>query len=61
MRTDADWLVLPPISTKGLTAADVDDLTTSTRDTMLKTLVEMSTKNRSALDSGNAMATAVEI
>lgn len=34
--------VLDPISTKGLTAADVDQLTTSTRDKMLQTLNELS-------------------
>jgi hypothetical protein len=30
--------VLQPISTKGLTAADVDDLTRETREKMLKVL-----------------------
>ncbi|KAB2578503.1 Phospholipid/glycerol acyltransferase [Lasiodiplodia theobromae] len=33
--------VLPPIPTKGLTAADVDRLTTETRESMLRTLQEL--------------------
>ncbi|PGH23631.1 hypothetical protein AJ80_02237 [Polytolypa hystricis UAMH7299] len=33
--------VLPPIPTKGLTPADVDELTTSTREKMLAVLTEM--------------------
>ncbi|OMP83950.1 putative 1-acyl-sn-glycerol-3-phosphate acyltransferase [Diplodia seriata] len=33
--------VLPPIHTKGLTAADVDRITTQTRDSMLKSLQEL--------------------
>ncbi|MCJ1374234.1 1-acylglycerol-3-phosphate O-acyltransferase [Loxospora ochrophaea] len=33
--------VLPPISTKGLTVADVEDLTRTTRDLMLKELMEL--------------------
>ena len=33
--------VLPPISTKGLTPADVDSLTRDTRERMLKTLEEL--------------------
>lgn len=59
------WLtldaVLPPIATKDLTSADVDNLTTSTRESMLKTLAEMSRKNTSELDAGKATATAIEI
>ncbi|RJE25167.1 acyltransferase [Aspergillus sclerotialis] len=55
--------VLPPIITKDLTSADVDSLTVSTRESMLKTLTEMSHKNTSDLDAGKttATATAVEI
>lgn len=34
-------VVLPPIPTSHLTAADVDDLTRTTRDLMLKELVEL--------------------
>lgn len=36
------WItVLPPIPTKSLTAADVDDLTRTTRDAMLDALVSV--------------------
>jgi lysophosphatidate acyltransferase len=38
--------VLPPISTKGLTAADVDHLTQFTRDLMLKELIALTAKAR---------------
>lgn len=61
------WLtpatVLPPIITKDLTPTDVDRLTVSTRESMLKTLAEMSHKNTSDLNAGKsaATATAVEI
>ena len=34
-------IVLPPIPTRGLTAADVDNLTKTTRDKMLSELVEL--------------------
>ncbi|KAL6234987.1 hypothetical protein BDW75DRAFT_150336 [Aspergillus navahoensis] len=54
--------VLPPISTEGLTAADVDKLTTSTRDSMLKTLLELS--NAEPADpssSSKGQSTAVEL
>lgn len=33
--------VLPPISTKGLTSADVDDLTSRTRDAMVTELITL--------------------
>ena len=33
--------VLPPIPTKSLTAADVDDLTRTTRDAMLNALISV--------------------
>jgi lysophosphatidate acyltransferase len=36
--------VLDPIPTEGLTTADVDELTRSTRDLMLKELVALSEK-----------------
>ncbi|KAL4889209.1 hypothetical protein BDV59DRAFT_121408 [Aspergillus ambiguus] len=52
--------VLPPISTEGMTSADVDNLTKSTRESMLKTLLEMSAPEQAA-DSTNAKSTAVEI
>nr|KMM65694.1 AtaAp [Coccidioides posadasii RMSCC 3488] len=45
--------VLPPISTKSLTAADVDDLAVKTRESMLETLMEMH-KSREALANGTA-------
>jgi len=38
--------VLKPIETKGLTPADVDDLTRDTRDLMLKELVSLTSKER---------------
>ncbi|KAK0646646.1 hypothetical protein B0T16DRAFT_330233 [Cercophora newfieldiana] len=38
--------VLDPISTKGLTAADVDDLTRSTRELMLKELISLTEEAR---------------
>ena len=34
-------LVLPPVSTQGLTAADVDELTRTTREKMLEALVAL--------------------
>lgn len=40
--TDTGYIVLPPISTKGLTPADVDDLTRSTRERMLAAIVSLS-------------------
>lgn len=36
------YLVLPPISTKNLTPADVDDLTRSTREHMLAAIISLS-------------------
>lgn len=56
-------LVLPPISTAGLTASDVDNLTKSTQESMLKTLVEMSEKQKdgSKAPSAAGISTAVEI
>ncbi|PLB33945.1 1-acylglycerol-3-phosphate O-acyltransferase SLC1 [Aspergillus candidus] len=55
--------VLPPIPTEGLTAADVDKLTTSTRESMLKTLLEMSNGSAAEADTAraNGTSTAVEI
>ncbi|KAH0490633.1 hypothetical protein TgHK011_002093 [Trichoderma gracile] len=38
--------VLPPIETKNLTSADVDELTQSTRDLMLKELISLTEKAR---------------
>lgn len=37
--TDLNLIVLPPISTAHLTAADVEELTRTTREKMLKALV----------------------
>ncbi|KAM5454263.1 1-acylglycerol-3-phosphate O-acyltransferase [Microsporum audouinii] len=62
--------VLPPISTKGLTAADVDSLTQSTRQSMLDAMVEMDrmrkvkdiTSTQVAMEASRASrSTAVEI
>ncbi|OKL60990.1 hypothetical protein UA08_03641 [Talaromyces atroroseus] len=55
--------VLPPIETKDLQTADVDKLTTDTRDTMLKTLTELSHKSeeqKEELDGGST-STAVDL
>jgi lysophosphatidate acyltransferase len=55
--------VLPPIETKELSNADVDDLAQSTRELMLKTLAELSGQNEQEVD-GTALrgsSTAVEI
>lgn len=41
--------VLPPIQTKGLTAANVDDLTRDTREAMLKALKEMAQEPESKM------------
>ncbi|OJJ50536.1 hypothetical protein ASPZODRAFT_148029 [Penicilliopsis zonata CBS 506.65] len=54
--------VLPPISTKGLTAADVNELTKSTQEMMLSTLVEMSHAEKSEITTApNAVSSAIEI
>ena len=48
-------VVLPPIPTIGLTAADVNKLTTDTRDAMLKALKEISiTVSQEVQDAGDA-------
>ena len=38
--------VLKPIDTKGLTAADVEDLTRDTRNSMLREIVSLTSKSR---------------
>ncbi|RDW90510.1 1-acylglycerol-3-phosphate O-acyltransferase SLC1 [Aspergillus mulundensis] len=54
--------VLPPISTEGLTAEDVDKLTTSTRESMLKNLLELSNAEPADLPASHkGQSTAVEI
>lgn len=55
--------VLPPISTKGLTPADVDNLARTTREAMLKCLAEMSNKDEREVDATvrNGKSSAVEI
>ncbi|KAL2872622.1 1-acylglycerol-3-phosphate O-acyltransferase SLC1 [Aspergillus lucknowensis] len=55
--------VLPPISTEGLTPADVDKLTASTRESMLKNLLEISNAEQVDVPSSlrNGKSTAVEI
>ena len=56
--------MLPPISTSGMNASDVDDLTHSTREAMFKTLVEMADANKTdgvKLHVDGASTTAVEI
>lgn len=44
-----------------MTAADVDNLTKSTRESMLKTLLEMSSPEDVDNSNSNAKTTAVEI
>lgn len=67
--TNSNGVVLPPISTKGLTTADVDSLVQNTRQSMLEAMVEMD-KMRKIKDIANsqaeeapraARATAIEI
>ncbi|KAJ5473513.1 20S cyclosome subunit (BimA/Nuc2/Cdc27) [Penicillium sp. IBT 31633x] len=55
--------VLPPIQTQDLTSADVDKLTQSTRDSMLKTLEAMShaQKNETDAPRTNGVSSAIEI
>ncbi|PWY93259.1 1-acyl-sn-glycerol-3-phosphate acyltransferase [Aspergillus sclerotioniger CBS 115572] len=53
--------VLPPISTEGLTSADVDALTKSTRESMLKTLLELSEKDETDTVAANGKSTSVEL
>ncbi|KAL4785525.1 hypothetical protein BJX76DRAFT_324464 [Aspergillus varians] len=55
--------VLPPISTEGLTTDDVDTLTKSTQELMLKNLLEISHKDEAGVSSPllNGKSTAVEI
>lgn len=47
-------IVLPPILTTNLTSADVDKLTTSTRDSMLNTLIELSHAQKEKVDVAHA-------
>ncbi|CAG7947248.1 unnamed protein product [Penicillium nalgiovense] len=55
--------VLPPIPTKDLTSGDVDSLTQSTRDSMLKTLAAMSHAHKNEVDGAraNGVSSAIEI
>ncbi|KAL1957232.1 hypothetical protein VTO42DRAFT_6266 [Malbranchea cinnamomea] len=45
--------VLPPVSTKGLTAADVDNLTQSTRESMLQAIMDMHKTREEYLANGH--------
>ncbi|KAJ5663502.1 hypothetical protein N7507_004233 [Penicillium longicatenatum] len=54
--------VLPPIETKNMTSADVDQLTTLTRDSMLKSILEMAhTLENKVEPQANGVSTAIEI
>jgi len=55
--------VLPPIQTQDLTSGDVDGLTQSTRESMLKTLASMSHAQKNEVDSSrtNGVSSAIEI
>ncbi len=63
------FIVLDPIPTKGLTTADIDDLTRSTRELMLKELVTLSEKAQgrpmaipaSADSVGKATASGIDV
>jgi hypothetical protein len=46
MDADVGLIVLPPIPTKNLTAADVDDLAKRTREAMLEELVRITERAR---------------
>lgn len=56
-------IVLPPILTTNLTSADVDKLTTSTRESMLNTLIELSHAQKEKVDvsHANGVSSAIEI
>lgn len=55
-------LVLPPIETKNLTPADVDSLTQTTRESMLKNIMEMAHNQKTEVDGrANGVSTAVQI
>jgi lysophosphatidate acyltransferase len=55
--------VLPPIQTQDLTSGDVDGLTQSTRESMLKTLAAMSHAQKNEVDFSrtNGVSSAIEI
>jgi lysophosphatidate acyltransferase len=55
--------VLPPIQTQELTSGDVDNLTQSTRASMLETLAAMSHAQKNEVDSSraNGVSSAIEI
>lgn len=63
--TDTDLnAVLPPIATTGMTTADVDELTKTTQESMLKTLLGMAQKDASKVNDAshaNGTSTAVQI
>ena len=53
---------MPPIETKNMTAADVDQLTTLTRDSMLKSILEMAQTLETKVEpQANGVSTAIEI
>lgn len=56
------YIVLPPIETKELTPADVDSLTQTTRDSMLKNIMAMAHTEAAKVDArANGVSTAVQI
>lgn len=61
--TNSFEIVLPPIPTQDLTSEDVDNLTQSTRDSMLKTLAGMSHAQKDEVDVArtNGVSSAIEI
>ena len=52
-------VVLPPISTKGLTSADVDKLTTDTREAMVQAIMDMHKTRDEFLANGKVETAAV--
>lgn len=61
--TNSFEIVLPPIPTQDLTSEDVDNLTQSTRDSMLKTLAGMAHAQKDEVDVArtNGVSSAIEI
>jgi hypothetical protein len=56
------YIVLPPIETEDLTPADVDNLTQTTRDSMLKNIMEMAHTEEAKVEArANGVSSAVQI
>jgi lysophosphatidate acyltransferase len=56
------YIVLPPIETEDLTPADVDNLTQTTRESMLKNIMEMAHTEEAKVEArANGVSSAVQI